>query len=75
MKLGTYRHYKGDLYEVIGLATESDTEEDIVVYKNVETGRMFTRRKDVFLEKVDIDGVECPRFDLVEANQLHEPLD
>lgn len=74
MQLGKYRHYKGGVYEVIGLATESDTEEDIVVYKNIETGRLFTRRKDIFLGKADIDGVECPRFDFVEPNQLHEPL-
>jgi hypothetical protein len=73
MQLGKYRHYKGGLYEVIGLATESDTEEDMVVYKSLETGRLFVRRKDVFLGKANKDGEECPRFDLVEAHQPHEP--
>ncbi len=75
MQLGKYRHYKGGLYEVIGLATESDTAEDMVVYKSVETGRLFVRRKDVFLSKADRDGQECSRFDLVEAHQLHEPTE
>ena len=30
---GTYRHYKGTLYEVIGEATHSETEEPLVVYR------------------------------------------
>lgn len=70
MQLGIYRHYKGDEYEVIGLATESDTQEDIVVYRSVKNGRLFTRRKDIFLAMVTVDGAECPRFSLVERKQL-----
>lgn len=66
MKLGKYRHYKGGEYEVIGLATESDTEDDIVVYTSLETGRLFTRRKEVFLGMVDVDGEEKMRFECLE---------
>jgi hypothetical protein len=62
MELGIYTHYKGGRYEVIGLATESDTEAEVVVYKSVETGRLFTRNKSVFLESVKFEGKQVPRF-------------
>lgn len=68
MKLGRYRHYKGGEYEVIGLATESDTEEDTVVYRSVETGRLFTRRKDIFLGTTNVNGEERSRFECLENN-------
>ena len=28
-----YRHFKGNLYKVIGIATDSETEEKVVVYE------------------------------------------
>jgi len=33
IKLGKYQHYKGNMYEVIGLARHSETLEEMVVYK------------------------------------------
>ena len=30
---GRYRHYKGNLYEVLGVARHSETEELLVVYR------------------------------------------
>ncbi len=33
LQLGRYRHYKGQEYEVIGVATHSETEEEFVVYQ------------------------------------------
>ena len=30
---GTYRHFKGGLYEVLGSARHSETEEEMVVYR------------------------------------------
>lgn len=66
IKFGRYRHYKGGEYEVIGLATESDTEADVVVYRSVETGRLFTRNKDIFLGTANVDGEEKIRFECLE---------
>ena len=32
ISLGVYRHYKGNLYEVVGFAKHSETTEDMVIY-------------------------------------------
>ena len=36
LKLGKYRHYKGKEYDVIGVATHSETLEELVVYEKVQ---------------------------------------
>lgn len=35
VKLGLYRHFKGTVYEVIGVATHSETQEQLVIYRPV----------------------------------------
>lgn len=64
---GTYRHYKGNLYEVIGVARHSETLEELVVYRALygEFG-LWVRPKAMFLETVVVDGVAVPRFARVE---------
>ena len=63
MKPGTYRHYKGGLYEVIGVARHSETEEQLVVYRPLygEMG-LWVRPLDMFTEKVTVENEEVPRF-------------
>jgi hypothetical protein len=65
---GTYRHYKGNLYEVIGEATHSETEESLVVYRALygEFG-LWVRPREMFLGDVDVDGRSVRRFAPVEA--------
>jgi len=61
--LGTYRHYKGNEYEVIGIAKHSETLEDMVVYKaKYADGGMWVRPLAMFMETVEIDGEVVPRF-------------
>jgi hypothetical protein len=68
MRLGKYQHYKGDLYEVIGVAKHSETLEDLVVYKclykNPES-ELWVRPKKIFLDDVSIKGKRIPRFKFV----------
>lgn len=74
---GKYRHYKGNYYKVIGVAMHSETREKLVLYKalydcpelEAEYGSdpFFVRPYDMFFEKVVVDGVEMPRFELVRS--------
>lgn len=62
-KPGRYRHYKGNEYEVVGLARHSETMEPLVVYRALygEFG-LWVRPREMFLESVDVDGKRLPRF-------------
>ncbi|TFC84005.1 DUF1653 domain-containing protein [Cryobacterium cheniae] len=66
MAIGRYRHYKGNLYEVLGVARHSETEEQLVVYTALygEHG-LWVRPLAMFTECVTIQGEDVPRFALV----------
>ena len=60
---GRYRHYKGNEYTVIGVALHSETQEEIVVYRQeYEEHGLWVRPKKMFLETVKVDGQDVPRF-------------
>lgn len=69
---GVYKHYKGNLYEVIGVAHHSETLEELVVYRALydspEFGKnaFWVRPKKMFFGMVEVDGKKVPRFELVE---------
>lgn len=49
-----YRHFKGNLYRVLAVALNTETEEQMVVYQDVvNTDKVFVRPLDNFLSKVD----------------------
>ena len=60
---GTYRHYKGNLYEVIGVAKHSETEEPLVVYRALygEFG-LWVRPREMFLGDVRVGDRRVRRF-------------
>lgn len=63
VKPGRYRHYKGGEYEVEGVATHSETEERLVVYRPLYGERgLWVRPLAMFVETVEHDGREVPRF-------------
>jgi len=68
MKLGKYHHHKGNEYEVIGIARDSETLEEVVVYKALYNSNDFgnntlwVRKKDNFLSKVTVNGKNVSRF-------------
>ena len=60
---GRYRHYKGGAYEVLGVATHSETEERLVVYRPLYgEGALWVRPLAMFVEWIEVDGERRPRF-------------
>ena len=63
-----YRHYKGNLYEVLTTAQHSETQEWMVVYKTLYGEQsMWVRPYDMFVEKVEIEGKMVSRFEYINA--------
>jgi len=61
---GRYRHYKGKEYEVIGIASHSETEESLVVYRTLYGDQsLWVRPLGMFMEDVLVDGRNVPRFE------------
>lgn len=62
---GIYQHYKGNEYEVIGIAKHSETGEDMVLYKplyKTEWADLVVRPISIFMEDVEVNGTMVPRF-------------
>jgi len=71
MKLlrGIYQHYKGKLYQVLHVATHSETEEKLVVYQCLYGDySIWVRPLSMFTESIsNSDDREVERFKLVQA--------
>lgn len=66
--LGRYRHYKGGLYEVLGVVRHSETLEPLVLYKPLDHDvGMWVRPYAMFLEVGMFDGAVQPRFRRLET--------
>jgi hypothetical protein len=67
LKAGRYQHYKGNDYQVIGVARHSEDETEWVVYHPLYGDRsLWIRPLSMFTEQVERDGKLVPRFRLVE---------
>ena len=66
IKLGKYRHFKGNLYEVIGIANHSETMEPMVVYRALygEHG-LWVRPAAMWNEMVEKETYTGPRFQYI----------
>lgn len=63
IKLGVYRHFKGNEYEVLAVATHSETLEPMVVYRALYgDGEVWVRPLSMWNETVDRNGVKQERF-------------
>ncbi len=65
MQKGIYRHFKGNKYEVLGVAKHSESSEELVVYRALYgEGGLWVRPLAMFVEEVAWEGKRQPRFAL-----------
>ena len=71
LKLGKYRHFKGNEYELLGIANHSETMEPMVVYRALygEQG-LWVRPLAMWTEIVERDGYKGPRFQYIDTESL-----
>ena len=63
IRLGKYRHFKGNEYEVVAIASHSETLEPMVVYKALYgEGGYWVRPASMWNETVERNGVSYKRF-------------
>ena len=66
IKLGKYRHFKGNEYEVIAIAKHSETLEEMVVYKALYgDGDIWVRPAKMWDETIERDGKTFKRFEYI----------
>ena len=72
MQLGKYKHYKGKEYKVIGIATHSETLEEMIIYEALYEiegkgfNSLWVRPKKMFEEQIELNGTMVNRFQYLE---------
>lgn len=65
-KKGIYEHYKGNRYELLGIANHSETLEKMVIYKALYgENELWVRPISMWNETVEINGQTVPRFKFI----------
>ena len=63
LKPGRYRHFKGNEYELLGVAKHSETLEPMVVYRALyDDGGLWVRPASMWTEQVEREDYSGPRF-------------
>ncbi len=65
-----YRHFKGNIYIVLCICKDSETLEDLVIYKDINSDKIWARKYSMFISKVD--KVKYPN---VVQEYRFEPID
>ena len=67
VRLGTYKHYKGNLYKITGLCTHTETNEELVFYQSLyDKYEFWVRPIEIFFSDVEFENKLQPRFSFVE---------
>ncbi len=66
LNVGIYEHYKGKRYSVLFVARDSETLEEMVVYKACYGIDIWVRPLKMFIENVELNGEKVPRFKFIE---------
>ena len=66
MKLGKYKHFKGAIYELIGVGKHSETMEEMVFYKKLVDDTFWVRPKTMFEDTIERENYKGPRFKLID---------
>lgn len=70
LKPGKYRHFKGNEYELLFVATHSETLEPMVVYRALYgEGGFWVRPASMWTEHVERDGYSGLRFFPAEGDE------
>ena len=60
---GLYRHYNGNLYEVVDTVRHSETLDPLTLYRALYGERgLWVRPAAMFMEEVEVNGIQQPRF-------------
>jgi len=63
---GIYKHFKGHVYKVIGIAKHSETLEEQVVYVSIsDPNDIWVRPATMFLDMIERDGKRFQRFEFL----------
>ncbi len=69
IKIGKYRHFKGGEYEVLYLGKDSESLEEVVVYRALYgKGEIWVRPAKMWTETVEREGKRIPRFTYISQN-------
>lgn len=58
-----YKYFKGGLYKFVAFAQDATTLGDLVIYRNLDDGKVWVRDADEFFSTVVVDGKEVYRFE------------